>query len=692
MDRKRFQWTGIFAALTVVVTLGVLNVQADLDREASIIQKLGQAADPTAGKAPDTLAETANAARTIDDYLENHWKEHNVEPNPPAGDAIILRRLYLDIVGRIPSYEETVQFARSGSSTKRARLIDHLLESEGYVSHQYNFFADLLRIRSDAYGGSEYIEWIKSALRENKPYDEMVYELITAEGYPWENGAAGFYLRDDGMPLDHMSTTIENFLGTSLVCAQCHDHPFDKWTQYEFYEMAAFTSGIKTRVRPDTLREAAKIVKKQNPKAMQTFNNFTRPLTYGVRVTDAGIKLPHDYQYDDAKPNQPMKPFTIFGNAPKPGDDPHKTYAEWMTSPENPRFTMTIVNRLWKKVYGVPLIEPINAMTDDSKPTHAPLMDYLVYKMIDYDYDLKRFMRMLYNTRTYQRQSTDRELLSDETYRFTGPMMHRMSAEQVWDSIVTLVIPEPDLRPGPETGGYSGAQKLAYMTTEQLADHALKRYEYESKRNELDEKIEKAMEANNANLAKTLREQRNKLQAPKLPGGMMNSEPVTMASGMNMKQMGESGDKSGDYKTMMENKESSRPKVDPARWKGFPAGLVRASELRSPARNTHLLSIFGQSDRSVSDNSHTDSNILQVLAMFNGKIDQWTMTNNAVLKRNIDQASTPNDKLSVIFYSILNRAPTSYDRQMTEKVFGRNPDWSYVVWALLNTREFSFVQ
>jgi hypothetical protein len=143
--------------------------------------------------------------------------------------------------------------------------------------------------------------------------------------------------------------------------------------------------------------------------------------------------------------------------------------------------------------------------------------------------------------------------------------------------------------------------------------------------------------------------------------------------------------------SMMGKSGSSAPKVNPERWKGYPGEFVRASELKSPAPSG-FLRFFGQSSRDIAGDANTDSNIIQVLAMFNGQLDRKLMADNSVLKRNIDAAGSPAEKLNVIFITLLGRSATPYDRQVTSQILGNSQDWDKIVWALLNTREFSFVQ
>ncbi len=192
------------------------------------------------------------------DRLINDQLESTQQPNHPrTSDEVFLRRVYLDIAGRIPTIQEATRFLESSSEGKRSELIDQLLDSYGYVSRQFNFFADLLRVQSRArnVNGQPYIDFIKDSLSENKPYDQFVRELLCASGPMIEkgNGATGYYLRDLGMPEDNMSNTIRIFLGTRLECAQCHDHPFDKWTQRQYFEMVAFTGGMTYRERGNNL-------------------------------------------------------------------------------------------------------------------------------------------------------------------------------------------------------------------------------------------------------------------------------------------------------------------------------------------------------------------------------------------------------------------------------------------------------
>lgn len=192
------------------------------------------------------------AALKIDTLLQRDWKKSGLQGNPELDDNTFVRRIYLDIIGRIPTTREVETFLASDVIDKRSKLIDQLLASEGYVQHIYNYWADVLRVTSNgnqtgAITGSAYMNFVKESLRKNQPYDQFVRDMVAAQGKAWETGAIGYYMRDRGMPLDNMANTVRVFLGTRIECAQCHNHPFDKWSQMQFYQMAAFTYGIETQ-------------------------------------------------------------------------------------------------------------------------------------------------------------------------------------------------------------------------------------------------------------------------------------------------------------------------------------------------------------------------------------------------------------------------------------------------------------
>lgn len=630
----------------------------------------------------DTMAQTLEVSRRIDKLIEAGYARHNVKPNPLASDEVFLRRVYLDIVGRIPSHDEAVAFLDSADPAKRGKLIDRLLDSEGYVSNQFNYWADLLRLQSQMryVPAQPYLDYVKDSIRNNKPYDQMVRELVTAEGYTWENGAAGYYLRDVGMPLDHMSNTIQVFLGTQLVCAQCHDHPFDSWTQMQYYKLAAFTYGVETRDRRNEKFLELRKMSRDSDLDQEVFRSANRillPLAYRTNQTKRDLRLPHDYQYGDARPNDRVTAAALFGEDVKiePGDNPVDIYARWMTSPTNPRFTNVIANRLWKRVMGVGLIEPVDDFKDGVNPSNPELMKLLTGQMVALKYDLKQYLRILYNTRTYQREATTDELPEEEPYHFPGPVLRRLSAEQLWDSMLTLTIPDVDERKGEvrDNGRYSNGPELAGMEMKEIMEMARE----EAKRRQAQVKFQERTRDVQKQLRVAVR------TGDQATAGKLQQEMARVRREI----YGPEGER------RIRQARQRVPETDP-RWRGISRDLVRASELESPARPGHFLRMFGQSDREVIENASTEATVPQILTLLNGPIYGQLSSKNSVLSRNLEKAGTAEEKVEVLFVSILSRRPTPREKSLTLPRIQADGSRGIedVTWALLNTRQLMFAQ
>ena len=468
-------------------------------------------------------------SRFIDNMIETKLRSYNQRANPVVSDEVFLRRAYLKIIGRIPTLEETKEFLSSRSRNgKRTILVDNLLASEGYNSHWFHFWADILRAKDNLgnrMSGRPFIDYIKNFVASNKPYDKWVEEMLSSTGPMWErgNGGVGYYARDQGMQLDNMSNTVRIFLGTSLECAQCHDHPFDRWTQKQFYEMAAFTEGAGNLRRrgAENVNTFGRLARQQQRRleqmddqngarrvrdAIQDVEDIVR---VGLESLGKGkIRLPNDYQYDNARPGQELHAKTIFGLATELDENLEATgsrasYANWLASEANPRFTTVIVNRLWKESFGMALIEPLDNMFDDTMATYPELQLHLEKVMVALNYDLKEFLRIIYNTQAFQRQAPTRDILARDAkdkimppevkwvisgpnpdaptrnsvpYFYQGPMMDRMSGEQIWDSLVTLTFPDVDTRKlQPRNNGYEDYERYSTMTGEELFAEVMRR-------------------------------------------------------------------------------------------------------------------------------------------------------------------------------------------------------------------------
>jgi hypothetical protein len=584
----------------------------------------------------DARKQALESAAHIDTLIDKNLAKHHVSPNPDLSDEQFARRVYLDIAGHIPSYKEIRSFKTQKDADHRPRLIDTLLNQDDYSKNFYNYWADLLRLNerlTNNIPGRPYGEYVKICLETNKPYDKWVYEMLTAEGKIWEHPETGYILRDTGMPLDAMNNTVRLFLGTQIGCAQCHDHPHDKWTQHEFYEMAAFTFGVQPRRGAgDKMFGGGNIVTKLRDELKKVddkfdgggkYNRFLQGNLFDVHDSNRKLKLPADYQYTDAKPGELVKPTTIFDPVPaiKKDESPRVVFAHWLTAKENPRFAKTIANRLWKKVFGVGQIEPVDGMRDDTVAENPELMAFLESEMIRLNFDMKEFLRILLNTKAYQREATHAEVNPAEPYHFPGPVLRRMTAEQVWDSFVTLAIFNPD----------NYQIEPAKVTSEILNIDLTKA------------------------TAQEIHERDKKLRE--------------VTSG----KMKEARNKAYTYKGQL---------------------LVRACELPQPVPPGHFLRQFGQSDRESIDASSLEGTVPQALQMFNGPITHMLLEEKSVMYQTVTEAKTPSERVDVIFQMTLSRKATTEERAaaLAEIKQHGNAGYGNVIWALVNTREFLFVQ
>ena len=584
------------------------------------------------------------AAAAIDELLAARWQEHGVEPSPPLDDAEFVRRIHLELTGRIPSHDETIAFLGDASAGKRDSLIERLLTSPDYVSHFYNFWADILRLADRPQRNlflEPYLAWVKDSIRTNRRYDDWVREMLTADGKVWDNPAVGFQLRDDGMPLPYVDNTIRVLLGTQIGCAQCHDHPFDEWTQHQFYELAAFTAGTKTRlgagmrpakpgkeprpVPPPAVRKLVQEAQETKGKKAGQLVQFIQANATSVSHQDAALRLPHDYQYDDAKPRDLVEPALLWGRVPASvrNADGREQVAAWITARSNRQFARTIANRLWRKVMGVGLVEPVDDFRDENPPSDPELLEHLTDLVLRLDFDLRQFVRVLVSTSAYQRRAVIRDPTAAEPFRFAGPALRRMTAEQLWDSIVGLVARNPWSVQRPAAADIAAVAGVDLKTAT------------------LDD-VERQFDAFMAEFGPG-RHQRRLLQTCGYRGQM----------------------------------------------------LVKASEMPAPLPLGHFLRQFGQSDRETIEGGRMVPTIPQILAMLNGPITHAMLEQGSVIYDTVTDREGE-EAIDAVFVTLLSRPPSSAERAAAHDEIATADDpatgCGNLIWALLNTREFLFIQ
>ena len=608
----------------------------------------------------------AQAAARIDMLVEAGLKKAEQKPNPLASDEQFVRRAYLDIAGRIPTREEALEFINDTSLSKRAKVIDKLLNSDGYNSHLFNYFADMMRMADQAnkVRYHTYQDWLKRQIADNVPWDKIVYSMMTADGKLLENGATGYLLRDAGMRLDNLSLTLSTFIGANVSCAQCHDHPFADWTQRQFFEMASFFGATETLgARRSGKSENAAMMRKavnslDDKRLQQQAKNVLR--VNGMAVEETGtndLKLPDDYKYPDAKPGEHVAPKLITwsddktkkayqGVQTKNEEDLREQFAKWMTSPDNPRFAMTIANRLWKRAFGLGVREPVTDLDDPESAANPALLRHLAAEMVRVKFDLRQFMRLLYNTQTYQREATSRELSDNSSYLFPGPILRRMTAEQAWDSCATLVV-------GADVDKFKSHRGTDYA---------------------------KVM---NLEFGKDASPETIKTQLENAISGMRQYA----AKGGNPKNNAKKKKRMMRPETMNEEEDLT---LSPPTRNGLV--LARASELNQPERDQHFLRMFGQSDRQIADSSSEEGSIPQVLMLMNGEAQKVIGQDDSLVVKTAAAQSSVEQQVESLYLSFFSRKPHAAELGNAVAALNGGLGMRDLTWVLFNTREFVFVE
>lgn len=619
----------------------------------------------------------AQAAAVIDKGVLMALEKAGQKPNALASDEQFIRRVYLDLAGRIPTREETMAFLADTSSSKRAKVIDTLVAGEGFTSRMYNYFSDMLRVADDAQKAKffTYQEWLKKQIAENRPWNLVVREMLVADGKLLENGATGYLLRDRGMRLDNLSLTLSTFLGANVSCAQCHDHPFADWTQRQFYEMAAFFGASETYNRGGMARTLVRglreeLTQPQYQQARRLFDVNSLAITDGAKND---LVLPDDYKYKDGAAGELVKPKLIMWQdnnrrlrcyqdaelALKKADDDSKlreVFATWMTSPDNPRFSMTIANRLWKLLFGVGLKEPVTDLDDPSASPNPLLLQHLANEMVRLKFDIRAFMRLLCNTNTYQREAVNRELALGEPYYFPGPILRRMTAEQAWDSCVTLAI-------GSKVDGFKLKRGETYAGVMNLTASQITAEVVKEKLTEM----QSLRRAGDGVLG----------GGPAKPGKPAAKKKMARRAAMMNATAAPEVDEEGDF---------SRPEML------LGLALARASELRQPERDGHFLRMFGQSDRQIADSNSEEGSVPQVLMLMNGEAQEVLRDPRSLVLATALEQQSLEERVESIYLSFLSRRPTAEEAAAAKEAFSAGLAPADLTWVLFNSREFVFVQ
>ena len=348
----------------------------------------------------------------IDQLIDAKLKRLKILPSPAVDDAEFLRRASFDLIGLPPTPEELRAFVadRTDAPAKRRRMVDRLIARPEFVDHWTLKWGDLLQVSRRYLGDKgmwEFREWIRDAIAQNKPYDKFVYELLTARGSSYENPPANFF-RVTRNAKASMEKTTQLFMGVRLVCTQCHDHPFEKWTQNQYYQMTAFFGSVG--LKPG-FQSGDEIV-------------YDKREDYEVKHPKTGRVVAAKYLVAST------------GAPPIPNSaERREALVEWLTSKDNPFFARAIANRLWSYFLGRGIIEPVDDIRASNPPANEALLEALTKDLTDHDFDLRYLMKTIVNSRAYQAGIQTNVWNEDDKVNFSHAVPRRLGAEELMDAL-----------------------------------------------------------------------------------------------------------------------------------------------------------------------------------------------------------------------------------------------------------------
>ncbi len=400
--------------VTIGNTTGQAAIMARYQGHVAVFRGLIPRPDSSGGERSPALPRPDD--NPIDTLVQANLDRLNLGASPMASEADFLRRAYLDLIGRVPSAQEARDFLSSHSPFKRSELIDTLLERSEYADYWAMVWADLLRVDREKLGkrdAFDYYRWIRTAVAENRPLDSFARGLLLADG-PLAENPAGHLYRVTQKSGDTAATVAQVFLGIRITCAECHQHPYDRWTQQDYHGMRAFFESVSTKSYG------------KNRLALTARGNqsVTHPRTEKIVHPYAlGTQMPDTFDYEQADRRQPL--------------------ADWMTDAANPWFAKNLANRVWAHFLGRGLVEPIDDVRATNPPTNPELLDLLTAHLVANEYDVKALIRFIMASRTYQLSSQPLPTNEMDEANFARALFRRLPAEVLLDAICDITdVPE----------------------------------------------------------------------------------------------------------------------------------------------------------------------------------------------------------------------------------------------------------
>jgi hypothetical protein len=357
----------------------------------------------------------------VDKATSKKWHELNIAPSELCSDEVFIRRAYLDITGTLPNAEDTTAFVADKDSAKRDKLIDRLLETPEYAYYFANKWADILRVKrrnqqDRAYGTFAFHTWIREAIAADKPYDEFVRDIVCAVGDESKSPPTVWY-KEVQTPENFVDDVSQVFLGQRLACANCHHHPFERWSQDDYWGIAAFFA----RVNKKSVPVPGKANQNQQNQRQVVFVRATGNVTNKRTGQTATMK--------------PLDGSPMSGTM---DEDPRQVLADWMTSAKNPFFAKAVANRYWAHFFSRGIVEPLDDMRVTNPPSNPELLDALAQNLVDNKYSLKSLIKTICKSRTYQLAAAPNDFNSTDRQSFARYYPKRMQAEVLFDAVSKL--------------------------------------------------------------------------------------------------------------------------------------------------------------------------------------------------------------------------------------------------------------
>jgi hypothetical protein len=376
----------------------------------------------------------------VDTLVYDKLKQVKVLPSELCADEVFVRRIYLDLIGLPPEPEQLKAFLADTrpQREKREALIDQLIGSPDFIEHWTNKWCDLLQVNTKFLGGqgaAAFRNWIKKALTDNMPYDQFANALLTGTGSNMDNPPAAYFkiLRDPALAMEN---TTHLFLAVRFNCNKCHDHPFERWTQNQYYSLSSYFAQITREEDP----------KFKGQKIGGTAVMGAQPLVEIIKDKNSG-EVKNERTGKNAVP---QFPFTIK-DMPSDKESRRQQLAKWIISPSNPYFARSYVNRIWSYLLGVGLIEPVDDIRAGNPPTNPKLLDKLTTEFVASNFDVRKLMATICKSRTYQHAVETNQWNRDDDVNYSHALARRLPAEVLYDTICKVTGSQsklPGLPPG----------------------------------------------------------------------------------------------------------------------------------------------------------------------------------------------------------------------------------------------------